>query len=148
MKWDIKKNLGFGALKEESNIVNEISGAVKSRYGYDAVVSHVVTSLLMQLFIPWIDYCFNKYSEDEFHKRMTAGFNFIQDMKDNHIDRYNYILRAVRRVRRRIQLDEEKLLVVVVSECNKRGWAITPWEKQRFREDIAMLIAEIYYQTP
>lgn len=145
MTWDnVKKHFGYGTLKEESNLYNEVSGAVKSRHGYDAVVSHIVTSLLMQLFIPWIDYCFNKYPEQEFHTRMLNGFNFVQDMKENHIDRYNYILRAVRRVRKRIQLDEEKLLVVVVSECNKRGWTITDWEKQRFREDIVTLIQEIY----
>ena len=145
MTWDsVKRKLGYGSLAEESNLYNEVSGAVKSRHGFDAVVSNVVTSLLMQLFIPWIDYCFNKYSEDEFHKRMKAGFNFVQDMKENHIDRYTYIMKAVRRVRNRIKLDEEKLLVVVVHECNKRGWTITEWEKGRFREDIAMLIQEIY----
>ena len=147
MRWDIKNiksKLGYGALKEESNIINDMSGAVKVRHGYDAVVSHVITSLLIQLFIPWIDYCFNKYTEEYFHLKMSQGFDFIQDWKMNHPDRYSAIMKAIRAVRRKIDLNNEKLLIVVVKEINKRGWTVTDWEKGRFRENIATLIAEIY----
>ena len=146
MNWDNLKNkiglnMGYGALHGENF---DLSDAVKSKGKFDSAVSHVVTSLLMQLIIPWIEYCFDKYSEEEFHQRMSNGFDFIQDLKDNHPGRYYRILKAIRAVRERIELDEQKILIAVLKELNKRGWTITDWEKDRFRMDVSVLIAEIY----
>lgn len=146
MNWNELKNkyLGYGALKDEEQSRINLSTAVTAKSRFDHAVSHVVTELLMQLIIPWIDYCFNKYTEEEFHRRMSAGFDFIHDLKVNHLGRYNHILRAIRAVRNRVILDEKKILTAVLKELNKRGWTITEWEKGRFREDISVLIKEIY----
>lgn len=135
-------SMGYGALKEE-NI--ELSDAVTPKSRFDHAVGQVVTSLLMQLIVPWIEYCFHKYSEREFHQRMTEGFDFIADWKENHPERYQLIIRPIRRVRNRIILNEDKILSVVLNELKKRNWSITEWEKQRFRENISTLISEIYY---
>lgn len=143
MNWKSLKNLGYGSLKDEESRI-DLSSAVTAKSRFDHAVSQVVTHLLMQLIIPWIDYCFNKYTEEEFHRRMLAGFDFIQDLKSNHLTRYKHILKAIRAVRDRIILDEEKILTAVLKELTKRGWTITEWEKQRFREDISVLISEIY----
>lgn len=144
MTWDsIKKKFGYGALKEESKIIDDLSGAVKSR-GFDSVVSGVVADLLAQLIEPWVESCFEKYDEQYFHKKMTEGFDFIQDWKTNHPGKYKTIVGALRRVRRRMSLDENKILAVVVSAMKKKGWTTTDYEIQRFRENIHTLIEEIY----
>ena len=148
MNWESLKNkmgLNYGSLKEESTIdVDNLAGAVTAKSKFDHAVSQVVTSLLLQLIIPWIEYCFRKYDEKHFHTQMSNGFDFIADWKDNHPDRYTIILNAIRRVRNRIILNEDKILQVVLNELKKRGWIVTEWEKGRFRENISTLIKEIY----
>jgi hypothetical protein len=144
MTWDnIKAKFGYGALKEESKIVDDLSTAVKSR-GFDSVVSGVVAELLAQLIEPWIESCFEKYTEEDFHKRMAAGFDFIEDWKTNHPKKYATIIGALRRVRRRMILDENKILAVVVHAMRKKGWTITGDEILRFIQNIHTLTQEIY----
>jgi len=145
MSWNnIKKKFGYGSLADEETTIETLSTAVKPKSKFDSSISHVVTPLLLEIMVPWIEYCFNKYEEKYFHVKMTAGFDFIQDWKDNHPQRYKMILGAVRPVRNRIVLDEDKLLQVVLTELNKKGWTVTEWEKERFRQNIAVLIKAIY----
>jgi hypothetical protein len=142
--WDsIKKKLGYGSLEEEEKELSLI-GAVKSKSRFDAVVNEVVTALLAELIAPWIEHCFNMYSEQYFHQKMNEGFDFIKDWKTNHPARYSVILRAIRKVRGRIILDEQKILQVVLAEMRKKDWTVTEPEKARFIENIRVLIQEIY----
>lgn len=146
MTFDIKKKLGYGMMKDEINdITEDLKEAVKpkTKSRFDIAVSSVVTPILVQLIEPWVEKCFEKYDEPYFHMKMTTGFDFIDDWKRNHNQRYKMIVGSLRRIRNKIELDEETILPIVLKALDKHGWTVEEWEKNRFRSNLSTLIAEI-----
>lgn len=146
MTIDLKKALGYGSMKDEINdITDDLKKAVtaRSKSRFDTVVSSVVTPILVQLIEPWVQKCFEKYTEEYFHMKMSTGFDFIADWKKNHNQKYRMIVGSLRRIRNKIELNEDTILPIVLKALEKHGWTIEEWEKNRFRSNLSTLIAEI-----
>lgn len=146
MTFDIKKKLGYGLMKDEiTDITEDLKEAVKpkTKSRFDMAVSSVVTPILVQLIEPWVEKCFEKYDEPYFHTKMVAGFDFIDDWKRNHNPKYRMIVGSLRRIRNKIELNEDTILPIVLKALEKHGWTVEEWEKTRFRSNLSTLIAEI-----
>ena len=145
MTIDLKK-FGYGYMKDEiSDITDDLKKAVTQNRNsrFDIAVSSVVTPILVQLIEPWVESCFEKYTEQYFHMKMATGFDFIDDWKRNHNKKYRFIVGSLRRIRNKIELNEDVILPIVLKALQKHGWTIEEWEKNRFRSNLSMLISEI-----
>lgn len=147
-----KLGLGFDALKEEDKeIADSLANAVKNdclpkRNRFHSMMASTVTSIMQDLVAPWINQCFEKYTEEEFHDKMYRDkFDFIADWQQNHPTAYKEFLRASRIANKMhmLNLDHYAIFNVVMEMFNKRGWFVTDYERIKLLETILKIIAEI-----
>lgn len=107
----------------------------------------VVTDILMDMAVPWLLRCFQKYSEEDFHQKVLyEGFDFINDWKTNHADWYwDFVNRARNKVVKRfIEFDVDRIAAKVISLLHKKGWYIYPGEENIIMDTVRRLRLEIY----
>lgn len=107
----------------------------------------MVTDILMQIAVPWLMECFEKYSEDDFHQKVLyENFDFINDWQVNHPDRYwDFINRARNKVVKHfIDFHVVRITNKVVGLLQKKGWFIYPQEYDILRDTVRRLRVEIY----
>ena len=86
-------------------------GAQDRKHPLDRFTNKIVTSLLMRYCIPWLAHCLSTYSESDFHSRMSDPFfDFINDWKMNHPDKYPKFIHGARKLRHRFTFDTEQVL--------------------------------------
>jgi hypothetical protein len=149
----LREKFGRGIFKQEDDeIARELSDAVKNtcstpkRNRFHSMMASTVTSIMQDLVAPWINKCFDKYTEDEFHYKMYQGqFDFVKDWEENHPETYHSFLRNARRVNRMglLNLDHYAIFNVVMKMFEKRGWNVNDHERIKLLETILQVIAEI-----
>lgn len=145
----LKEKLGFGRFAaEDEMLAHDLAKAAKPKSRFDAAMNSLLTNLLLQLVIPWIKYCFEKYSEAEFHRQMDNGFDFIADWKTNHRERFPKFMRIARALRNRYTYDEIAIYAEVMKEFSKRQFSLREWEKTKMMATILELKSLIYSDTP
>lgn len=122
----------------------ELGKGVKTKHPLDRFVSGFINKLITHYIIKWLDYCFEKYTEEYFHLQMQQGFNFMSDMKINHPKKYAGFMKGARAMRHRYDVDKEQILHAIMLKLKEQGWYLYPLEQQAVRAEIDALIKEIY----
>jgi hypothetical protein len=102
----------------------------------------------MRLVVPWINSCFEKYSEKDFHIQMETGFDFIQDWQRNHPERFGRFIKTARAFRNRFVYDQQAIFNEVMAIFDRRGFRITHTEKVRLMDVILRLKTMIHSDEP
>jgi len=136
----LKEKLGFGSLAREDELMaHDLSKAAAPKNKFDATMSSILTNLLMRIVVPWINACFEKYSEKDFHIQMETGFDFIQDWQRNHPERFGRFIKTARVFRHRFEYNQISIYNEVMNIFDKRGFRITNTEKVRLMDVILRL---------
>ena len=133
--------------KEEklSNYFKDSPGIHSKNNRFTRTIRKVITNWMIAAVVPWLSYCLQKYSEQDFHMRMAdPHFDFLLDWKTFHIQRYNTMLKIARKWRGIYELDINEVLDLIVKILNKEsGWTVYPWEKIKLYETINRVKQEI-----
>lgn len=171
---DFKKTFGFGALKDEGT-QNELTDyfsqgfTPKKEMGrFDRTMSRVITKGVREFVVKWLIECLQKYSEAEFHRRLNPfyciwhnvvhhakdwdrrtcqQFDFIDDMKMNHVEWHAGALKTARRLSYRnwLQFDETEIFQRIEGMLmTKYGWHLLEHERKVIWIDILKMKADIY----
>ena len=143
-----KERLGWGALKDDDiALADQLKEAVKPRRNrFAEMLSSTISSVLEEVVAPWINECFSKYTEWEFHDKMANGtFDFIADWEANHPEKYSKFLRYSRPLAKRglLNLDHDLIFEQVMRIFLKRGWHVNEYERAKLMETILRIIEEI-----
>lgn len=127
--------------------VNDIltSGAHYNHSSFAASINRIMTEFMMVVITPWVVSCFEKYDEPFFHQKMKDGFNFIEDWRTNHPEKYNTFIKKGRKLRHFFKIDENDIMNKVDKLLQTKGWTLYPEEKEQIKEQIKTLKFEIYH---
>jgi hypothetical protein len=111
---------------DSSKLTKNLTGAIqKDGHALDMFVRKVVSSMLSEFCIPWLVSCLEKYSEDDFHKRMNDQmFDFINDWQTNHHKKFKAFMIGARRMRHAYDFNSEIITARVVVVLTEHGWTI------------------------
>ena len=126
------------------DFASELGRGVKTKHPLDRFVSGFVNKLILHYIVGWLDYCFEKYTEDYFHLQMKQGFNFMSDMKLNHPKKFHGFMKGARAMRHRYDVDREQILNAIQLKLKEQRWYLYPDEIMAVRAEIDALIKEIY----
>ena len=127
-----------------TDFASELGRGVKTKHPLDRFVSGFVNKLITHYIEGWLNDCFEKYSEQYFHVKMSEGFNFMTDMRDNHTKKYSAFMRGARAMRHRYDVDQDMIFEAIRIKVHDQGWALYPQEIISIRAEISMLVNEIY----
>jgi hypothetical protein len=144
----LKEKLGWGIFNREDEVMgHELARTARPRGRFDSAMASILTNMLMQLVVPWINFCFAKYSEPEFHSIMATDFDFIADWKLNHKERFTKFVKTARVLRNRFDYNELDIYDEIIKIFERRGFQLTEKEKLRMMETVLTLKDIIYLDT-
>ena len=129
---------------KERDIGDYLSAGFHQKHPLDKFVSNVVNKILTNYVVPWLCECLAKYSEAEFHQKMSQNFDFIQDWELNHPKRYNMFIHGGRKFKNRVNFDTDEILSRVVTILENNGWVVYPQEINKLRYTIHQVRMQIY----
>jgi hypothetical protein len=133
--------------KEEklSRYFKDSPGIITKNNRFTRTIRKVITNWMLAAVVPWLAYCLQKYSEQDFHTRMDdPSFDFLADWKTFHLQRYNTMLKIAKRWKGIYELDVNEVLDLIVKILNKEsGWTVYPWEKLKLLSTIMRVKNEI-----
>lgn len=101
----------------------------KDGHPLDLFVKRVVNSMLTEFCIPWLVSCLQKYSEDDFHKRMLdPDFDFISDWKANHAKKFKAFVLGARRLRYAYDFNSQAITMKVIAILEDNNWKVNETE--------------------
>lgn len=158
-----QKTLPDGSLS--SGLKSGIERKTGSRF--DDTMSGIVTSLIDRMIVPWILYCIRKYSEADFHTRLSGWFcgphnqihpqypemwdegcmpfTFIGDMHRNHKTQYAAILKSAGVLKKFYTFNVPVTHQVIVDELRNVGWTIQEHESDQILKELYQLRNMILY---
>lgn len=131
-------------IKEDKELVDKMIGVAKPNSRFDAIVNKTTTYFVLKIIVPLIENLFNKYSEEYFHKKMTDGFDFIQDMEQNHTREYHIFIKSFRKLRKKLNVNASTMYNIIIEITVKKGWKLTDYEKMQVAVSINNLMEFIY----
>jgi hypothetical protein len=133
---------------------------LKTKYSFHAIHNQILSSI-MGVIISWVTSCFKKYTEKQFHDKMSqkyiyvdgrtgmryelTGFDFISDWKRYHKYTFDKIIPTIKRLN--LKLDKNELHRLVIEALTKHGWTVTETEKQSLKHTVSRLINILYYNV-
>jgi hypothetical protein len=100
-------------------------GIKKDGHPLDLFIRKVINPILSEFCVPWLVDCLKKYSEEDFHKRMSDNmFDFISDWENNHPKKFKAFLIGARRLRYAYDFNSEEITKRVVTILQDNGWII------------------------
>ena len=113
-----------------------------------------LTSVIESKLIPYIIELFDRYSEEEFHKkmyntymhngRMFTGFNFIADWKTNHRHYWKMFIGTVRTFHRFIRFNQESMVHKITTVMYMKGWTLSEYEIEGLRQTVSRIYNLMY----
>ena len=102
----------------------------KDSHPLDLFVKRVVNNVLSTYVIPWLVECLEKYSEEDFHQKMSdQTWDFITDWQTNHAKRFKAFIWGARRLRYAYDFDSRAITKAVVAQVlEKHGWTVSETE--------------------
>lgn len=132
-------------MKQTDDIIKEkLKKTVIPKSDFDRPIAAVVGKLFDSYIIPWIRTRFEKYTEEQFHERMIKGFDFLQDLKDNHVEKYKLCVLAIRPIRNRIRINRDAIYAAILEIFAEYGWTVTVREQETLMRDVTELVHELY----
>lgn len=129
------------------DITNYLAGAAdNNQHPLDRFTKKIVTNLLSRYCVPWLVSCLEKYSETEFHMRMSDPyFDFIDDWYSNHPKKYNTFIAVAKKMRHRFNYDVAAITERVIFVLGqKAGWQVYDYEKTKLWDTVQRVGEEIY----
>lgn len=108
------------------NLAKSLTEAVKKDgHALDLFVRKIVNSILVEMAIPWLVECLQKYSEEDFHKRMADQmFDFVNDWETNHPRKFKAFMLGARKMRHAYDFNSQIITERVVIILKDHGWTI------------------------
>jgi hypothetical protein len=105
-----------------------------------------VNAFMKHYVVPYFTDVITRHSQQEFHQKISDGFDLVEDMRINHPDLFQRFLRVTRKFRNRLVFNESIMLDVIVEivESFPYFWKITPDERAKLFDMIHKLKMEIY----
>lgn len=128
----------------EIDIGEYLSQGFHKTHPLDRFVSGVVNKILTNYVVPWLVECLSKYTEIDFHIKMSQNFDFISDWQINHPKKYNMFIRGGRKFKERVRFDTDEILARVVTILENNGWTVYPSEMNKLRYTIQQVRMQIY----
>lgn len=116
----------------------------KQNSSFNASVGRILNEFLKIVIAGWVKSCFEKYSEEFFHQKMREQFNFIDDWKTNHPEKYNSFVKKARKLKYFFRIDENDIMNRVETLLIKNNWKLYPEEKEMIMSQIIQFKKEIY----
>ena len=115
---------------DKNNIAKSLTETIKKDgHPLDLFVKRVVNSMLTEFCIPWLVSCLQKYSEDDFHKRMLdPDFDFVNDWKTNHAKKFKAFILGARRLRYAYDFNSQAITMKVIAILENNDWKIDETE--------------------
>lgn len=112
--------------KNRENIAKSLTDSIKKdSHALDIFVKKIVNSILVDMAIPWLVDCLEKYSEEDFHKKMNDPlFDFINDWETNHHKKFKAFLIGARRMRHAYDFNSQVITKRVSEILQNHGWTI------------------------
>jgi hypothetical protein len=130
--------------KTDEIIKEKLKKTVIPKTDFDRPIAAVVGKLFDSYIIPWIRTRFEKYTEEQFHERMVDGFDFLQDLKVNHPDKYKLCVLSIRPIRNRIIIQKNAIYGGILEIFAQYGWTVTDKEQDILMKDVTELVHELY----
>jgi hypothetical protein len=127
------------------DLVNAIDTRPPSRF--TRTMRKTVTSILMQMVVPWLERCFLKYTEQDFHQKVLyENFDFISDWQVNHPALYWDFINSARNrvVKTFIDFNVIRITNKIIALLQHHGWTIYPQEYEVIRDTVRRVRVEIY----
>lgn len=98
----------------------------KDQHPLDRFVKKVVSSILTEAAVPWLIECLDKYSEEDWHSRMSDPmWDFINDWETNHKRRFKAFMLGARKMRYAYDFNSQTITDKVIEILKRRnGWII------------------------
>ena len=118
---------------DSSKLTKNLTDSIqKDSHALDIFVRKVVSSMLSEFCIPWLVSCLEKYSEEDFHKRMADPlFDFISDRETNHHKKFKAFMIGARRMRHTYDFNSQVITTQVIKILTEHGWTIHETEHVR-----------------
>lgn len=136
---------------ESKNSNSSFLTDIKQKYSFKKMHNNIMSGIL-NLVVSWIMSCFSKYTEEQFHQKMSSkfmyngyyytGFDFIGDWEKNHRQKYNSILAVIRKTG--VKLDKQQLYLSIIDTIKKQGWNISKDEARCFEFTVMRLYNILY----
>jgi len=112
--------------KSSDNLAKSLTETVKKDgHALDIFVRKIVNSMLVDMAIPWLVNCLEKYSEEDFHKKMNDQmFDFVNDWETNHPKKFKAFLLGARKLRHAYDFNSELITAEIVKILTEHGWTI------------------------
>lgn len=125
-------------------IKDKLMKTVIPKSDFNRPIASMIGKIFDKFVIPHIRSRFEKYTEAQFHERCVKGFDFLQDMKDNHPDTYRTCILFVRPVRNSIIINRDAIYNALLDIFAQYGWTVTDMEKETLMRDVTQLVHELY----
>lgn len=137
--------------KQETQTTGNFMLDIKNRYSFRHIHNSIMSNIL-NMVVSWVMSCFDKYSEKEFHQKMSGsflyngyyyrGFDFINDWQVNHNQKFKSIITIIRKTG--VKLDKQQLFNSIIATIQKQGWNVTKEEAKCFELTVSRLYAILY----
>ena len=115
--------------------------------GQNANMRPMIKLALDQFMVPWFISVLNKYSEPQFHQKMSGryvnrlgqtvqGFDFVGDLFRNHARKINGFLTIARRSKGMFSIDVEYQINIITNVVRQKGWTVYPHEIESIRDGL------------
>lgn len=111
---------------------------------FEERISKELMKLVEEFAMPWFERCIQKYTEEEWHRRMHSSWNLYEDWQQNHYAKYWGWIKKLRKIRHYIIWDSEGFTNKVVELLNSRGWKVDELERKKIYETIKKVERDIY----
>jgi len=111
---------------DSEHLAKSLTEAVKKDgHALDIFVKKIVNSILVDMAIPWLVDCLEKYSEEDFHKKMNDPlFDFVDDWQTNHSKKFKAFIIGARRMRHAYDFNSQVITLRVSVILKDHGWTI------------------------
>src|SRR4051812_1032534 len=122
----------------DDNLSEFMTEGVNSKlHPLDKFVKRFVKSIIHSFVVPWLASCLSKYSEQDFHTRMQdQTFDFINDWKTNHPDKYPNFIKKAQKLKHNIDFNEDEVTARIVSILNAQGWQVYEYERVKLYQTV------------
>jgi len=132
-------------MTQKDDVIKEkLKKTVTPKGDFDRPVAYIIGKLIDDFIIPWIRSRFEKYTEEQFHERMVKGFDFLEDLKDNHYEKYKICVLSIRPIRNRIIIHKDAIYHAILEIFEEYGWTVTVREQETLMRDVTELVHELY----
>jgi len=139
---------------------------IKHQSRFDSTMSSMITSAVDAFAVPWLIKCLKKYSEADFHTRLSGQFcsihnavhpqgmtssecmpfSFILDFHLNHKLGYTWFLKTLKYLHKWYEINVDTIYANLTEYLTKEwGWTLLPHELTQIHKELGQIRNMIYH---